>query len=423
MKQKKRRIRIPKNYRVFLAFLAVVWAISCIWAAIPEVPNNLALDRIERRVIELRELDSNDEVRRVVVSHKEWDAIQVQSLQAYIDPDTESEIRDGVLTLRAFDMLERAVPARQVLTQWYTNLRGTFSLESGVIFIVSNDIFLGPAEELVFAHEFTHALQDQNLGLAPSSPFLLDDTLLAARALMEGDAKLVEQMYREKYLSDEDIASLEEQVAERSTTSAEELEIIDTLISFPYRYGPGLVGSLYEQGGWATVNAAYSNPPQTTEHILHPDRYLMGEQPQVVDLPVLSDVLGVGWRQVGAGILGEYLTAYYLCQHVSDESATTAAEGWGGDRYKVYHNSSNAASVLVLRTVWDTAFDREEFVSAYNAYADARSGSHSATRGDAITCWSGEKDYLCLIWDTDSTTVVLSPDESITDLILRELDQ
>jgi hypothetical protein len=38
----------------------------------------------------------------------------------------------------------------------------------------------------------------------------------------------------------------DEQVAERSTTSAEELEIIDTLISFPYWYGPGLVGSLYE---------------------------------------------------------------------------------------------------------------------------------------------------------------------------------
>jgi hypothetical protein len=101
----------------------------------------------------------------------------------------------------------------------------------------------------------------------------------------------------------------------------------------------------------------------------------------------------------------------------------TAVEGWGGDRYKVYYNSSDAASVLVLRTVWDTASDHEEFVSVYNAYADARSGGHLATREDAITCWSDKKDYLCLTWDTDSTTVVLGPDESITDLIFRELDQ
>ncbi len=421
---KQRQICIPKKYRDFLGFLGflvVVWIFGIIWAIGPGIINNLVLDRIEKRVVQLRELDSSKEIRRIVISSYQWRTIQTQSLAA-IDSDTEVEIRNNVLTLKAFGMLERDVSNRQILSRFYTNLLGFFDRESDAIYIISDNTWLKLVDKLVFAHEFTHALQNQNLEMPSSLRFSLDDTLLAARALTEGDAKLLEQMYKEAYLSDADITSLEEQVAETSTLGTQELEVVDGIFAFPYWYGPGFVESLHEQGGWATVNAAYSNPPQTSEQILHPDRYLAGEQSQVVDLPALDDVLGDDWRQVGNGILGEYVTFYYLYQHVPTESARIAADGWGGDRYIAYSNSSGTAFALVLRTAWDTTSDRDEFVGIYNAYANAWSGGRLGNSKDAVTCWSDEKDYLCITWNANSTTVVLGPDESTTDLILQMLD-
>ena len=65
---------------------------------------------------------------------------------------------------------------------------------------------------------------------------------------------------------------------------------------FPYREGAQFVAALLDVGWWPAVNAAYLDPPVSTEQILHPEKYIQNprDDPQTVLLPDLRDELDDG---------------------------------------------------------------------------------------------------------------------------------
>ena len=80
--------------------------------------------------------------------------------------------------------------------------------------------------------------------------------------------------------------------------------------------GSRFVGELYRAGGFAAIDAAWANPPQSTEHILHPERYRAGDAPQIVALAPLTDTLGVGWQEIENNVMGEFFLREYLDQQL-----------------------------------------------------------------------------------------------------------
>src|SRR5207248_1845820 len=56
---------------------------------------------------------------------------------------------------------------------------------------------------------------------------------------------------------------------------------------FPYQEGAAFVTQLYQNGGWNTVDAAFKNPPRSTEQVLHPAHYFSGDAPKRIQLPAL----------------------------------------------------------------------------------------------------------------------------------------
>ena len=46
------------------------------------------------------------------------------------------------------------------------------------------------------------------------------------------------------------------------------------------------------ENSWEAVNSVYLKPPVSTEQILHPDKYLAGEEPLVPTIPDLGERLG-----------------------------------------------------------------------------------------------------------------------------------
>src|SRR6185436_3882028 len=100
---------------------------------------------------------------------------------------------------------------------------------------------------------------------------------------------------------------------------------------FPYRSGLTFVAALRRRQPWSAVDAAFKNPPASTEQILHPDHYLADDKP--VPIGITAPLALGGYAIRHSTVWGELGFGLFLRSHgIDPASATTAAEGWGGDR-------------------------------------------------------------------------------------------
>lgn len=379
------------------------------------------LDQTEREVSALRGLDASRSVSR-------WKITRAQLRRRYADTfvsdEWEEAARSLTILLVAFDFVP---PDTDLLSLWQDSfsegIAGFYLIETEEIFVVSDAYSLGATERVVFAHEFGHALQDQHfdleaLGLNATSEPGHADRLLAIQALIEGDAELVQEQYVQRYFSQADALELWQDVMKFSSSSSESIPRVITEMSlFPYTHGREFVKALYDRGGWWAVNDTYAAPPASTEQILHPTRYLSGDEPVLVTLSPLTDTLGGDWRLAHEGPVGELLLRLYLENRLGAEESALAVEGWGGDDCVVYTNYASGDTVLLLHVVWDTLADARQFLDAYVRYADARFGHTADQTADGLNCWQGI-DVLCVAWGAGGVTVALGPDQTTVDGVL-----
>jgi hypothetical protein len=292
---------------------------------------------------------------------------------------------------------------------------------------------------MILAHELTHALQDQRFGLdrlMDESEERDSEAEFALRALVEGDASLLEKQYFEAA-----VAPHERLLLLRSTLGqALDVDwgllvrtprfIMDSMY-FPYDEGETFVRALYDEGGWPAVDAAYADRPLSSEQILHPERYLDGDPPRHVPMTALTDTLGSRWRWVDEDIVGEFALRAHLTTAISPTLAALAAEGWGGDLYVVFHHDRAGETVLLWHTVWDSPEDADEFLNLYSLYLSNRFGNqdpylvddHDAAFGHAAetrVCWQARGDARCL-WRAgeDAVSIVRAPRASLAERIFE----
>jgi hypothetical protein len=227
---------------------------------------------------------------------------------------------------------------------------------------------------MILAHELTHALQDQNYDLTklPLHQKDNDDLALATSALLEGDATiLMTDFYAQHAAQGKMLTDLLAMLTGQKTEKLQAAPVFfRELLVFPYQAGQQFALALSFRGGYEALNRALADPPQSTEQILHPEKYF-GERdhPVAVELP---DLPTTEWRRIGNNVLGEFGIRTMLQTHLRPAEAKIAAAGWGGDRYQVYERGAGGPLGLVWRTVWDTEADATEFAGAYEVYAQKR---------------------------------------------------
>lgn len=274
-------------------------------------------------------------------------------------------------------------------------------------------------EQIIFVHEYTHALQDQYFSLndylesVQESP----DETLARISLVEGDATAIMQLYTNNVASRNPLAALSlltESLRAGNLTLPPGVPqaLVDELI-FPYNQGLVFVLSLHEAGGWDAINAAYENPPTTSEQILHPEKYLAGEGALPVSLPDYAAILNDGWTQAWDITLGEYYLNAFLRTQLSLPEASRASTGWGGDNFAVWTNEEGQF-VSALRFRADTLADQTEFSDAISAWADAKFGA-----GAVDGCWSDAAEAFCVSGsESVGTLVVRAPTVMLAQALL-----
>ena len=311
----------------------------------------------------------------------------------------------------------------------------------------------------VMAHELTHALQDQHFNLRRFEhwPRGDSDAELAAHALIEGDATLAMSLYVAsnplralaflKSLGASGMTSVELDKAPRAVRES---------LLFPYQEGSNWTRTVYRHGGWKEVSEAFTSLPQSTEQILHPEKYFAHEAPVKVTLSDVTSLLNgqksevrgrrsevsrlagsadvpsalsaqrdssldattrrsfsstinhtqaarAAWKRIDSDVNGEWGFYLILDQFLrSPAESRRAAAGWGGDRYSIYEGPKGEVMFVCLST-WDTENDAREFFDAYVKRTPARYASAIAVEPTP----NMESNTFSRIFQTSQGTVLI----------------
>jgi hypothetical protein len=251
-----------------------------------------------------------------------------------------------------------------------SQVAGLYNPDDKQLHVVSKSGAIGPTEKVTFAHEYTHALQDQNFDLKGLDLDQIGqgDRALARLSLVEGDATLLMSYWASAFLTpQETFQMLGESLNPESTKVLNDMPaVLRESLLFPYTSGLSFVQGL-QTAGWQAVNAAFATPPASTEQVIHPDKYAAAEAPVVVDLPDdLAKRLGAGWKVGLEDTLGEFSLRVWLANAGGGKGAAgavTAAAGWGGDRVALL-DGPDGATAVAISTTWDTGADAAEFATA-----------------------------------------------------------
>ena len=395
-----RGIDLEKKRTVFLVCLIVVLVVSLFGVRLLlsiERPQGeeykLAAEQLLSEAREEFKTIRSVSVREVVLDlvNKSW--VLKNWGVAYIDPE-ETAMQENIY--KALFMVPQDTNLTAVQLEWTGMFRA--AKWNGKIYVVEEnfDITEEFKAKSTFVHELTHIMQE-TYSLPTRTTF---DGTKALTSLKEGDATLMVDTFE----NDGVVPPLAE-VAVSGTSSLP--DSINKLNRYVYRYGVEFVKALYHKGGWGTVNNAYLNPPNTTEQIMHPEKYFAQEDAKTVEAPSLAD----GWSLMKTDRFGEYFIFVMLDNWLPDDNAKEAAEGWDGDTVSYYEKDDNF--LFTWNIVWDSEEDAYDFYSNFNDMLyEASAEKHNCSY------WSNYGRYISIKWNENSTLIISSDNETLVQELL-----
>jgi len=335
-----------------------------------------ALRSIEAQVSAIRGLPAQAEVNLRVLDQAGLQQYLTETFERDYLPNERESDQKLLVALGLLKPTDDLVEIQLRLLQ--SQVIGVYDPDDKLMFVVDTQGSFGPAERITYAHEFNHALQDQYYDLnavAPKHP-VSNDRSLAAHALVEGDAVLLQTLWATQNLTSDELV----EVARASGGAGDDMlsrvpPIVRAELLFPYIEGFAFVRQAYRNAGssYAAIDEILKRPPESTSEVMHPDRYAAGVKPVDVDLPDVSPALGGEWRRVGSGVLGELDLRVLLEQYGDRPEAARVAAGWAGDRWLLLEKEGR--TTLVLKTNWQSETQATSFFSAYKRGLRARFSS------------------------------------------------
>ncbi len=364
-----------------------LWLLLLLIALVPAqqraVPPRVAKALAETKTIlqdvsRLRELSIKRPVQSGYRSRKEVERVVIQDLDASQTPE---EFANQRKMLVALGLIPKDYALREELIRVLTEqIAGFYRPKTGEFVLTESMGDDDPdSQRVAIAHELTHALQDQHFDLRRfEKPTQGNgDRDLAIHALIEGDATVTMIAYALDGRLDiqklpvsigtllENFGFLDDTKKSPALTAAP--KAIRLSLLFPYATGADFVQALLRKGGWTQVSQAFTDLPESTEQVLHPEKYFARERPVAIARPDLGTLLGPGWQRLTDDVQGEFGYRLILGEFLDEKQARRAAQGWGGDRSTLYEHRPTGQLCLIQVTHWDNPASSQAFFEAYVA--------------------------------------------------------
>jgi hypothetical protein len=260
-------------------------------------------------------------------------------------------------------------------------------------FMIQRDL----VNDMLLAHELTHALQDQNFALQDQLDKLKNnsDEEIALKSVAEGDATIAGFAYvarrMDNSIADTIDASMKDLPQTFAAQSKDTPEGLGYPLIFQYSEGVHFVREAYRRGGWKAVDALYSKPPLSSQQIIHPSLYFDRPTPPVEVQVGGYDKILKDWTDADADTFGE-LSLQLILQigYGKGAPAVAVATKWAGDRIAILRRGAEVA-VIGLAAFRDDA-SAHRFADEYGALLDRTRGStphHVECRNNAVLVLAG----------------------------------
>jgi hypothetical protein len=354
-------------------------------AATPTASQDAAAiyEAINSEVQAIRGLDERKPIAPKIVSSTELAAVLRASMERDYPPEklaADEGLYKGLGLLPADAKL-----ADVFLELLETGVAGLYDPSNESLYVLSKEGQVGPVERFFYSHEYDHALQDQHFDLEKFQEVAEGnaDRLMARQALVEGDAYLTMTLWLQAHMKAAEVGEVLAAANDPEVQAALQRipPIVQAQILFAATQGAFFAIAEHGKGGYAAIDGDFTDPPESTEQIMHPDKWTTREAPIAVDLPDdLAAKMGKGWTVGREDTWGEHQIGIWL----GGTAQAAAAEGWGGDRITLLQGPAGAWAIA-WRTAWDSQADAAEFETAAEAAVGNASGKGSVLPGEGGT--------------------------------------
>lgn len=364
---------------------------------------------------------------RAFLQSVQWEVVppaqmRAQFAEAQMD---EAEIALSEKVLKKFGLIPASMNLRRVLEgmlgeqvvgYYDPKTKRLYALDTSAL---PESHLLGPGSDTLelnhtLVHELTHALQDQHFDLetfideeALARGDILDDEIAARLALAEGDAMMVGLDFSFPFPGAQTGTSLALPPGMLDTlmeaTMAPDMPGMTALAAappylrnslfFPYTMGFKFAVQLRRARGWGGVDEAYGRAPESTEQIMHVEKYLTPDRPTRVPPIEFAPVLGPQWRPERPANMGELDVRLLMQEYLGVEAAVRIGSGWDGDRLFVFSHTDTGEVAVVWPSVWDTPAEAAEFAAGYVAVLTQRYGAPLGRQG-RVHLWATDAGHV-----------------------------
>jgi hypothetical protein len=327
-----------------------------------------SIDELKKTVVEIGRLDFTQDI-----PVRYLDRAQMKKyIEQLFDRDYPDELAgketDFIYLMGFTDKKIVLKPLRKKII--LENVGGMYNEKTKELLAVEEFRTLDMLNTPALAHELRHAIQDQHFHLAKllGEYSDYDDRRLAALAAIEGDATLV--MIRQLGFDPDLIGeafSADNVLAFSAMAGASSLADAPAIVKYqllmPYLEGLKFSREILKKKKWQGLNQVLKQPPQSSEQILHPEKYLEREKPVAVSIgfhPVTGQL-------VNSGVIGEYFLNVLLA---NGAEIGDAASGWGGDFFAIYRNANSY--MLLWEAQWDTPVDCSRFLAVFRNFLEKK---------------------------------------------------
>jgi hypothetical protein len=347
--------------------------------ALSPFPDSLSgsLHSIRDSAASLRELPVYDNVEEGVVSSDTLRAYYGETVSDF-DEEEQADLDAYNVVLTLLGVMDEDDDLSQIYGDEFSGLvAGLYVPEDDTLVLVSDTgASLGIEDQIAIAHEYVHSFQDGRYDIEDYGAEYIESDLEedgytqyseTINCVMEGDATLADEMYATEIFGPDWQDKL---AAETAADPPPEVDIPEFLVrDFYFNYSECLefIRALHAEGGWEAVNAVYDDPPDTTEQVLHIDKYRDRELANTGPPADLTEQLD-GWKLLDSSQFGEFDVYNWAATLTGDfASSQSAAAGWGSGWVRSYRDENDPDRAIVQISLgWDTRDDLIEFLGIYD---------------------------------------------------------